>query len=754
MITSRAHSWKARLVVPFAGSALLVGALIGVAPAASAAPGDLTLASITFDGVKGDGLSNLPSMSLDGTLVAFTSSATNLDPRATDGSTNVYVKNLTSGDLTLVSARDDGVKANGGSGHPTISNDGRFVAFGSSATNLDPADADTIPDVYVKDLMTGAVSLVSVSSAGVKGNGWSGASGDLSISVDGSRVAFDSIATNLDPNDTDSSVDVYVKDITSGELTLASTADSGTKGIGSSFLSSHSLSADGTTVVFQSSADNLDATDADTTVDVYVKDLVTGDLLLVSSGLNGKGDASSGDASISGEGEFVAFASLATNFDSEDADGLGDVYLKNVLTGSLTLVSTSDAGEKGNAESRSPFISRDGTVIAFHSNATNLDPRDTDAVLDVYTKDWTTGDVQLASISAAGVKGDDSSELPALAGNASRVAFASWATNLDARDTDGLADVYVKELEASNTPPVAADDAYIIRSVGILVDPAPGVLGNDGDADGDALSAVQITGPSHGSVSLLSDGTLVYEANLGFTGTDSFTYVANDGSVDSNVATVTIRVNNRPVASNDVYSTNQGVDLPVAVPGVLGNDTDGDADALTAVLISGPNNGQVSLEADGSFLYEPDTGFNGTDMFAYVANDGIEDSEVAYATITVNPPPSCAGVCLSVDDVSVTEGSRGATRASFTIRLSAPSSSRVTVLVQVAGGTAISGSDYRPFVSRTVAIRRGRTTTTITVFVIGDRLPEPDETFFVQLSSPVNAGISDAQGIGTILNDD
>ena len=170
--------------------------------------------------------------------------------------------------------------------------------------------------------------------------------------------------------------------------------------------------------------------------------------------------------------------------------------------------------------------------------------------------------------------------------------------------------------------------------------------------------------------------------------------------------------------------------------------------------MTGPANGNVALGLNGSFLYEPDAGFGGTDIFTYVANDGVSDSNVATVTITVNAAPACAGVCLSIDDVSVVEGNKSSTKATFTVSLSAPSQNPVTVIIESMDGTATQGVDYQPLARRTVSFKGGRTSAMVSVRMIGDRLLEADETFFVQLSSPVNAGISDGQGLGTILDDD
>ena len=186
-----------------------------------------------------------------------------------------------------------------------------------------------------------------------------------------------------------------------------------------------------------------------------------------------------------------------------------------------------------------------------------------------------------------------------------------------------------------NGIPVAADDSYSTGQDAALTVAAPGVLGNDVDGDGDTLTAVLDSDVSDGTLALSADGSFTYTPDTGFTGTDSFTYHANDGTDDSNVATVTITVNAAPVAADDAYTVDQDTMLAAAAPGVLDNDSDADGDALTAVLDTDVSNGTLILNADGSFDYTPDAGFTGTDSFTYHANDGTDDSNVATVTITV-----------------------------------------------------------------------------------------------------------------------
>ena len=194
---------------------------------------------------------------------------------------------------------------------------------------------------------------------------------------------------------------------------------------------------------------------------------------------------------------------------------------------------------------------------------------------------------------------------------------------------------------SANRAPVAVNDSYTTAAA--LTVAAPGLLSNDTDADGNALTAIKVANPANGTVTVNANGGFTYTPTAGFSGTDTFTYKVNDGLVDSNTATVSITVNvaanHAPVAVNDSYTVNQGQTLTVAVPGVLGNDTDADGNALTATLVSNPSNGTVTLNSNGSFTYTPNAAFAGTDSFTYAANDGEAASNTATVTISVTACP-------------------------------------------------------------------------------------------------------------------
>ena len=210
----------------------------------------------------------------------------------------------------------------------------------------------------------------------------------------------------------------------------------------------------------------------------------------------------------------------------------------------------------------------------------------------------------------------------------------TYVANDGALDSN-VATVTITVQAGPNRPPVAVDDtASTPEETPVTID----VLANDFDPDGDPLTVVAVSVPANGTAVNNGDGTVTYTPNTNFTGTDSFTYTIEDGQGGSSTATVTVEVtpvNDPPVANDDAYSTSQDTMLTVAAPGVLGNDSDPDGDALTANLVSDVANGMLTLSADGSFTYMPDAGFTGSDSFTYVANDGALDSNEATVTITV-----------------------------------------------------------------------------------------------------------------------
>lgn len=492
---------------------VLVVAPAGAAPAAqgdttlASTSDDGTKANVPFVGA---GTGARPSLSQDGTRIAFESRATNLDPGDTDDDTDVYVKDLATGNMILASATDAGASANGWlSAHPSIAGDGRTVAFHSVATNLDTADTDGTLDIYVKDLSSLDVTVVGTGDL----HGYCGGFGGNqlpSLSADGATLSFESrdpLDFTLDSSGNylsgelgDCDADVFVKNLVSGALTRVSVPEGGGEGDGDSWGSS--LSADGSKVAFISAASNLVAGDVNGVADVFVKDLVSGAVQLASSAADGApadGGSATGAPSLSADGTTVAFTSRATNLDAADTEPDDDVYVKDLGSGAITLASSSDSGEAATVGAAGPALSDDGSRVAFYSTATNLDPADGDGLHDVYVKDLATGDISLASTNDAGEKGNGRSYETALSGDGGVVGFASEATNLDAVDSDTAMDSYVKVLGSSGDPDADGDGVVAgADQCPELAEDADGVQDSDGcpeEASHDvAVTAVRTSG--------------------------------------------------------------------------------------------------------------------------------------------------------------------------------------------------------------------------------------------------------------------
>lgn len=443
---------------------IVVGLTLAVGPA-EAAQLDTALASRPGAyGTKGNGVSALSpfmrTMSADGRYVAFASAATNLDPADTDTTSDIYVRDVVAKTTTLVSRATgaSGAKANGASVDGAISADGRFVTFLSQATNLDPADADTTPDVFIRDLVGQTTTLVS-RATGVSGAKANAPCQSAAVSEDGKLVAFSSGANNLDPADPDGTYDVFVRNLAIDSTTLVSKSTLGTHGNGTSV--DVAISAGGTVVTFTTAANNL-LSDPDTNgyPDVVARDLGAGTTVLVgrATGATGsQGNFGSGGSSVSADGRFVSFDSPSINLDPADTLFDYDTYVRDLQANTTTLASrvSGASGVKGNSDSLRSSISADGRYVAFRSDATNLAAGDANGKKDVFVRDLvgnTTTLVSAASGSAA-TFGDGDSLEPSISADGRFVAFQSQATNLDPADTDATDDVFVRDVRGPQAPP-------------------------------------------------------------------------------------------------------------------------------------------------------------------------------------------------------------------------------------------------------------------------------------------------------------
>ena len=299
--------------------------------------------------------------------------------------------------------------------------------------------------------------------------------------------------------------------------------------------------------------------------------------------------------------------------------------------------------------------------------------------------------------------------------------------------------------KALNHAPVAVDDTYSPpgRFASILV-AAPGILANDNDIDGDRLTVQLVTGPSHGTLTLNSDGGFTYIWAPGWAAADTFTYRASDGTDTSNIATVFIQMfpNIAPVAVPDYYAVEQGQTLSINPPGVLANDTDADGDHLFAHIYQYPQHGSLNFALHGGFSYTPQSGFAGTDSFIYRADDGTAmRSNDGIVTITVNPTPSPTPtptpttVEFSAISFDIAEDT---TFANLTVTRFGNLSGTTTVEFVTSDDTAWQSTDYTQ-ASGLVVFESGQNAKTLQVLISEDTYVEGDESLTVTLRNPVGA---------------
>jgi Tol biopolymer transport system component len=374
------------------------------------------------------------NFSASGRTMAFISRASNLLPEDTDKIRDVVVSSLKTGHATLASVSTAGVKADADCDDPMLDRAGKRVVFSSLADNLVDGDLNGLQDVFVRDLKHHTTLRVSVASDGTEGDE---RSVQPVISGNGEVVAFTSQADNLVPDDTNGSSDVFVHDQRTGVTRRVSLAADGTQADGMSF--SPALSASGRFVAFLSTATNLVPGLAPTNVNVYVRDLKTGTLKLVSAAPDGApGDLDSLDVTLSANGRRVAFTSAASNLVEADGHLGWDIFVRDMKKGVTMLVTRGQDGAAADADSRQATISRSGKWLAFTSDATNLVGDDTNGFTDIFRMKLKTRVLDRVSISSEGVEADGNSDQPALGKDARYVAFSTRATNLFQAAADGV----------------------------------------------------------------------------------------------------------------------------------------------------------------------------------------------------------------------------------------------------------------------------------------------------------------------------
>lgn len=479
----------------FHGLASSLVALTALTPVSAAQV--TTRVSVDTRGIEGNGHSGAfangglwgPAITPDGRWIAFESQASNLAAADANSLRDVFVHDRQTGVSERVSLASSGAEGDGPSSVPALSNDGRFVAFESSATNLIAVDGNARRDIFVRDRQTNTTERVSVSSLGVQANNDSFLP---TLSGDGRYVAFYSLASNLVIGDAGGFRDVFVHDRQLGTITLVSVSSAGVQGNANSL--DGRLSLAGNQVVFTSTATNLVAGDSNGMRDIFVRDLATGITELISVDSAGlQADFESDHASISAYGRYVAFQSGATNLVPGDTNGSRDVFVHDRTLGLTQRVSVSSTNGQTNFWSYFPSISADGNRIVFDSNASNLVPGDTNGTRDVFLHERSTGTTTRLSVDSGGVQGSKTATLPAISPAGDFVVFETASPSLVPGDAGTLADVFVRSLTsscaamasyctaklnssgctpslaASGAPLLSGPDAFRITAVNVIV---------------------------------------------------------------------------------------------------------------------------------------------------------------------------------------------------------------------------------------------------------------------------------------------
>ncbi len=403
-----------------------------------------------------------PSTSSDGRYTAFWSAANDLVAGDTNGRYDIFVLDRQTCGLERVSVSSAGVQSNNDSMHPSISADGRYVAFVSSANNLLGVGGDTnsAPDIFVHDRQSNTTIRASVSNTGAQSTGTSG-SAKPEISATGQFVAFFSFAPNLVIGDSNGTPDVFVRDLVNGTTSRVSVATGGTQGVnGDTNTDRPSISSDGRFVAFASTMTNLVAGDTNNARDIFRHDRQTGETIRISvssAGLETPNAQDSNSPSISADGRYVAFDSFATNLVTDDTDFNYDVFVRDVDTSTTTRVSLINQGGPPEAfawaQSVAPSISGDGRYVAFSSGAEDLVVGDDNGWLDVFLHDRTTGITRRISTSFDGIQGDGASSAADISGNGLIVAYQSGASTIIQGDSNFLDDVFVADWRSISAPP-------------------------------------------------------------------------------------------------------------------------------------------------------------------------------------------------------------------------------------------------------------------------------------------------------------
>ena len=527
----------------------------------------LTSQRVTPPFAAANDFSAVSALSSSGRFRVFESHASDLLPNLPDNTSNVFLQDGEQGTTELVSVNPAGLSSPlTQSRSPQISRDGRFVVFESNANDLTSlVDANSDNDIFLRDRSSGSTQLISRNEAGTRSG--AGQSTHPLMSASGRFIAFESQATDLTPCLIPSpfAANVYVHDAVLGITRVVSLGADGISS-GSKSAALEGISDDGNMVVFSTESDNISPSVHDTNAarDIFARDLTrdTTTLVSVNRSGDGPGNGRSFGASVSGDGRFVAFCSQASDLVVSDANGADDVFVRDLVTGTTTLVSIDRSGTaSARFGATTPQISRDGHLVLFSSGSDDLVLGDNNDRTDLFIRDMTTRSTRLVTVDCSGeTSGNGISFAGRMTPDGRFVAFESSATDLVGGGfPPGGQNVFLRDMTTGATTLVSQNETLSGGGNGFSVDPlisddgrvvlfssaASNLVGGDGNHLMDVFTwtagAHQETSPIL-TIQLTQDG-LVFQwpaASLGFhlQFTDA---LVDQGSDWRNVGGVTVR---------------------------------------------------------------------------------------------------------------------------------------------------------------------------------------------------------------------
>jgi Calx-beta domain/WD40-like Beta Propeller Repeat len=737
----------ARIMIPRAFLCFICLLFLCLFTASGALAQRVTLVSVARDDTAAATAED-PVVSANGRFVAFHSSAFNLVANDFNGRRDVFVRDLQTGTTTLVSVNRFGIETgDGASQKPTISADGRYVAFESDADDLVPNDTNKQSDIFLRDLQTGTTTLVSVNHARTGSANQS--SLNAVITANARYVAFSSFASDIVDFDNNNTIDIFVYSIAGGQLRMVSCDLTGTSpGNAASYMPNLPrdkapravFSKDGRYLVFESQATNLTLT-ADPnghSPDVFVRDLDVGITKVLSADplLTATANGASTTPVISGNGRFVFFQSTATNLVPNDTNNGLDLFVCDLNSNEKTLVSVTTTNTGSNIHPSSQFFpvaSDDGRYVIFQSDAKTYVTNDSNNEIDVFRRDLQANTTTLVSVSTSGGTSAGNSVLGAvMSANGRFVAFIGFGAGFTTTtDTNGQGDVFVRDIDLGTTTLLSTNIA--------------------GTAAADLGATFPVISADGRFVLFESSSTDLVPNKTTNTATQIFATALN-GRVKLDVSALN-RDETSGNASVSVSRTGNTSDVVTVqyttVSGTAQSPADFSTISASLTFAAGETSKTLVVPILDDALDEDD------ETFMLVLSDFNAASEnsgsLSSAVLTIaddDPTPS-----VSIDDVSIVEGSAGTKRAEFTLTLSAASGRFIAVVANTMPLTASPVSDFESplFI---VGFEPGTTSTTIGVPVFGDTTFEDDETFVLNLGSPLNVTIARGQGLGTIINDD